>query len=136
MRYEEIDHTADLAARIYGKDFPELFENAAFCMFDMAGDLSGAVTYWAELTLKAADKESLLIKWLNELLFMSFDKKILFSAFNVSFPGECELKAKVGGSGYEGREYLLKKEIKAATYHEVKIENLARGYEVVIVFDV
>ena len=28
-------HTADLAARIYGKDLPDLFANAAFAMFDM-----------------------------------------------------------------------------------------------------
>ena len=39
--YEQVPHTADLAARIYGKTLDELFSNAALCMFDMMGDLFG-----------------------------------------------------------------------------------------------
>ena len=38
-RFEEIPHTADWSFRAFGKDIPELFENAAFAMFALQGGL-------------------------------------------------------------------------------------------------
>ena len=36
-RYEEIEHTADLAIKAYGRDMKELFANAAYGMFSAMG---------------------------------------------------------------------------------------------------
>ena len=41
MRYEEVEHTADVRLKVYGADEKELFANAAFALFDMLVDLSG-----------------------------------------------------------------------------------------------
>jgi len=41
-RYEAVPHTADVAFIAYGDTLEEVFENAAFAMFDMVFDLSGA----------------------------------------------------------------------------------------------
>jgi SHS2 domain-containing protein len=34
FRFEEIEHTADVALRVHGKDLKELLKNAAFGMAD------------------------------------------------------------------------------------------------------
>jgi SHS2 domain-containing protein len=39
-RYRLIEHTGDLAFVAYGKDVRELFQNAAFALFDVYADLS------------------------------------------------------------------------------------------------
>ena len=39
MRYEEIEHTADVGIRAYGRDLDELFVNAAEGMFSLIADL-------------------------------------------------------------------------------------------------
>lgn len=134
-RYEEMPHTADLAARIYGKDLPGLFANAAFAMFDMMGqgqEAEGKVE--VKVKAEAPDAESLLISFLNEILYISCIKKAFFSEFSFPEFSTNSLKAVVSGhlKGDERPEH----EIKAATYHDVKIVKTADGYETTVVFDV
>jgi len=143
-RYEEIPHTADLAARIFGKNTPELFENAAFAMFDMMAnikDKASSVKRQAPsgkrqmVNVKAADTEGLLIAWLNELLYLSYEKKVFFRDFKIISLKDNELTGEASTLAFPEREER-KAEIKAATYHDVRIEKRGGGYEVTVVFDV
>ena len=137
QRYEQIPHTADLAARIYGRTPEELFENAAFAMFDMAADLSGIEADLAvEIDLEAGDREALLVSWLNELLYRAFAEGSVFNEFKVIFPEDNRLKAEARGLRLFGNTGRMYKEIKAATYHDLEIRKAGRGYEVTVVFDV
>lgn len=139
-RYEQIDHTADLAARIYGFTIKELFENAASCMFDLVRDeLSSekGSSHKTECTVNiviadAADTEALLVEWLNELLYESSSRRCIFSEFSITKMGSRCLIARAGG--YKCK--VPAREIKAATYHDVKIKEKEQGFEVTIVFDV
>ncbi|MFQ5952989.1 MAG: archease [Candidatus Omnitrophota bacterium] len=136
-RYEQVPHTADFAARIYGKDLPELFENAAFAMFDIMADLEGLQTKEAvNVQVEADDKESLLISWLNEILYIAYIKGFLFGEFNVKSLAENKLTAEVRGEKLKGKTDRFRAEIKAATYHDLEIIKTDTGYEVTIVFDV
>jgi len=136
-RYEQIPHTADLAARIYGKDLPELFENAAFAMSDMMADLGGLSTEEkVEIKVEGPDTESLLISWLNEVLYTSYIKRVVFVEFKVLSLKEKSLSAEVKGQSFKEGTNLIKTEIKAATYHDITIEKKDSGYEVTVVFDV
>ncbi|MFC1570774.1 archease [Candidatus Omnitrophota bacterium] len=133
-RYEQIPHTADLAARIYGKDMPELFKNAAYAMFDIMSDLEGAERDHEErLEVEATDAESLLISWLNEALYLSYVKQLVFTEFKIISLDETRLTAVLKGSSAESR---VTTEIKAATYHDLKITETEEGYEVTVVFDI
>jgi SHS2 domain-containing protein len=135
-RYEQVPHTADIAARIYGKTIPELFENAAFAMFDMAGDLKGlASKKTINIKTKAPDRESLLIAWLNELLYAASSRRMLFSEFNVKLRDN-ELMGEATGAQLGADITRLRKEIKAATYHDLEIRRTNAGYEITVVFDV
>ena len=136
-RYEQIFHTADLAAIIYGQDIKELFENSAYAMFDMMGDIGGlGASEIVKVHLVAPDRESLLISWLNELLYLSYSKSALFSEFNVTVLTETELQAEAKGQSIAKDIKRLHTEIKAATYHDLKIQQTNKIYMVTIVFDV
>ena len=137
MRYEQVPHTADLAAKIYGKNLPELFENAAFAMMDMSVDLEGVTSdETITLELEAPDNESLLICWLNEVLYASISEKILFFEFHVLSVEENKMVAEVRGQRIGEDSGRIHTEIKAATYHDVEIKHTETGYEVTVVFDV
>jgi SHS2 domain-containing protein len=136
-RYEEVPHTADLAARVFGRDLEGLFANAAFAMFDMMGQSSVVSRPSSEkvnVEVQAPDKESLLISFLNEILYVSYIKKVFLKEFNFLEFSENSLKAVI--SGCLKGDARLKHEIKAATYHDVRIQKTADGYETMIVFDV
>ncbi|NQT32590.1 MAG: archease [Candidatus Omnitrophica bacterium] len=136
-KYEQIEHTADLGAKIYGTTLPELFENAAFCMFDMMTDLSKVVDGESiEIKAEAPDKESLLVVWLNELLYAATTGELIFSEFDVKSLDENSILAEARGRKLKAIEGIIDVEIKAATFHDVEIAEGELGYEVVIVFDV
>ena len=136
-RYEQFPHTADIGVRAYGKSLKELFENAAFAMFDILADLEGITDDLTEkFDLKAANPEELLIAWLDELLYRFYTKQIILSEFNIEEMTDQFLKATSYGRSVMANRNRLKTEIKAATYADLAIKKTADGYSVEIIFDV
>lgn len=136
-RYEQFPHTADIGVRAFGKDLKELFENAAFAMFDIIADLEGMSGEITEtLEVKAADHEGLLVAWLDELLYIFYTKQLIFYKFNIELLEAGSLRASIVGRPIAANRNRLKTEIKAATYSDLKINKTAEGYSVEIIFDV
>jgi SHS2 domain-containing protein len=136
-RYEQFPHTADIGVRVYGSTLKELFENAAFAMFDIAADLEGLKSsIEQDIKLEAANPEELLIAWLDELLYHFFTKSIIFFKFDVIYLTDTSLKAKIYGRPVGQNRNRLKTEIKAATYHDLKIKKTDKGYQTEVIFDV
>ena len=136
-RYEQFSHTADIGVRVFGKTLKELFENAAFAMFDILADLDGLkgeITQDFELT--APNHEELLISWLDELLYNFYAKNIIFYKFEVTELSEDVIKARAFGRSVSENRNRLKTEIKAATYYNLRIIKKDDYYEVEIIFDV
>ena len=136
-RYEQFPHTADMGIRVFGKDLKELFENAAFGMFDVIADLEGIKASTEEI-VKAHGKapEELLVAWLDELLYRFCTKDIVYSKFEIEELSEDRIKAKVSGRPIAANRNRLKTEIKAVTYSGLKIKKTSSGCEVEIIFDV
>ena len=136
-RYEVIPHTADIGIKVYGKNLQELFKNAAYGMFDIIADLDGlTVSVTKSIDIKAPDKEELLIAWLGELLYNFYTKQIIFFDFDIGELDETHLKAAASGRHVGENRNRLKTEIKAVTYHELKIEEKQGVFTAVVIFDV
>lgn len=135
-RYKQISHAADVAALVRGYTLPKLFENAAYAMFDLMADLKGLVTtHTQKIEIEAPDAESLLIAWLNEVLYAGYKRSVLFYEFNVVSLHNNKLIADVKGQKID-EDDRIKLGIKAATHHDIKIQETIMGYEVTVVFDV
>ena len=136
-RYEIVDHTADIGIKAYGKDMKELFENAAYGMFDIIADLEGLkASISVEIESKAPNYEELLINWLDDLIYNFYTKGIIFSEFNIGYLDSRHIEASVRGKHVGDNRSRLKTEIKAATFHELEIKETDKGYEVQIIFDI
>jgi riboflavin kinase/FMN adenylyltransferase len=132
-RYEEVDHTADRAIRVWGKGLPDLFIGAARGMYHLMADLDGLVaTDWREILLDASDQGALLVEWLNELLYLTEMEGLLFVDFQIESLTETSLIARVGGVPAEPTEA----QIKAATFHDLVIVQEGTGWSSVVTFDV
>lgn len=137
VRYEQIPHTSDIAIRAYGGDLRELFSNAAFGMFDIIADLNGLKqSVSVDIELEAYSLEELLVAWLDELLYDFYTKGIIFCDFDIVDIADTRIKAHAHGRHIADNRNRLKTEIKAATYHDLKIEEDNNMYSVEIVFDV
>lgn len=122
MRYEEIEHTADVGIRAYGANLNELFANAAEGMFSLIADLDAVKAVGeVEVRLDAADVPTLLLRWLSELLYLHETQQLLFSTFDVDVRGT-SLHGRARGEAIDKTRHELKLVIKAVTRHTLAVE--------------
>lgn len=131
--FEELEHTADWAIRVLAADLESLFEQAALGMFGLIGCANlDAEAITRPITLQAADLETLLVSWLEELLYLLDTENLMMTKANVQIPSEIQLLASI--RLMPAKEQW--KEIKAVTFHNLKVNKVSNGFEVSIVFDV
>jgi SHS2 domain-containing protein len=141
--YEELHHTADWAIRVWGADLTALFVHAAEAMFELQGaNLSAEPAMSDEVTCLGMDLETLLVAWLNELLFASEINDALYTRFDVHITpnsgrslaepaSEYALFASI--AGLSGRGPLA--HVKAVTYYGLAVTQTGRGWEATVTFD-
>ena len=132
--FEEVEHTADKALRVFGSNLKELMIGAARGMTQlMLGDESKISTeIQKSIRLQAVDAESLLVEWLSELAYWAETEMLVFKKFRIIEVTDTHLQASAWGA----KATELEKHIKAVTYHNLKIIKTPKGLEVTIVFDV
>ena len=131
--FEEIEHTADWAYRVRGKNLGELFIQAAWGLYALVEmQLAPAPQTTRLIQLKGIDRESLLVAWLNELLYFHESEGLGFEGLEIEHLDEISLQAKVTGAPTQ--KWL--KDIKAVTYHNLAIRETESGLEVTLVLDV
>jgi len=131
--FEEIEHTADWAIRVRGKTIQSLFENAALGMMRLMQTSSHpGETKLKHIELNAIDKETLLVVWLEELLFNIETNDVNYTDIKVHHVKNGQLSADVR----ETPLAEMKKEIKAVTFYDLIIETTDEGFITTLVFDV
>jgi SHS2 domain-containing protein len=136
LPFEVIEHTADIGIIARGSGLPALFSNAASGMLSLlieAGTLRQDVT--REVSLEAGDMETLLVQWLNELLYIIYTEKLALFKFDILIKGK-GLVACCAGQEIELKSHIFRREIKAATYHDLRIIERDGEYSARIIFDI
>jgi SHS2 domain-containing protein len=128
-----VEHTADRALRIYGRDLAELFTNAALGVYSlMRPAAAGPPSVTQEIELEAIDAESLLVAWLSELAFWAETESLVFTRFEFLGISPTRLRAVARGD----RVGAFEKHVKAVTFHNLVIRSEAGGVTATVVFDV
>ncbi|MHB0976940.1 MAG: archease [Candidatus Aquicultorales bacterium] len=135
--YEPINHTADVGLKATGATLDEAFENAATGMFSLITEIDEVSSQAAiEVRVEAEDRETLLVEWLNELLYLFEVDHWIFKHFKVEeTDGEHYLRAKAYGEELDLGRHQIKLQIKAVTYHMLKVEHDDR-WTAQVIFDV
>jgi SHS2 domain-containing protein len=135
--YEIFEHTADLGLRVRAPDLPALFADAACGLFAMVVDdlaeIQPAVS--REFMVAGSDVTFLLFDWLNELLYLCDTERLLFSQFDVQIDQQ-GLVATARGEPIDPIRHRLSHEIKAITYHELKVERDGDGWLAEVIVDI
>jgi len=135
--FEIIEHTADIGIVAYGADIKQVFANAALGLFTLMADLDNLKEgVKREIELSAEDVEVLLVQWLNELIYISEVEHVIFKRFEINELSNTRLKATCFGEKIKAGQHRLKREIKAATYHMLKLTKENDRYQVRIIFDI
>jgi len=148
-KYEQIDISGDVGLRVFGERIEILFENAAVGMYDLITDPSTIHdTEEKEVVLSAENHEDLLVRWLNELVFLydtyGFIGKQFTSRIKKNAPhsrpvhahSSISLKAVISGGIFNPDIHERRLLIKAATYHNLTLRKMNSIWEATVIFDI
>jgi SHS2 domain-containing protein len=131
--FAEVEHTADWAYQVWGQNREALFIQAAIGLYALAGvQLTTEPRLIRDIDLWGVDYESLLVAWLNELLYLRESENLGFDQFEILRLDLQNLKVRMGGAPIQQWSKL----IKAATYHDLSIRDTDTGVETTLVLDV
>jgi SHS2 domain-containing protein len=135
--HELFEHTADLGLRVRAADLDTLFAEAAACLFSAVVEDLTAVRPASAVQVEVAgtDREYLLFDWLKELLYRSDAERMLFSRFEVRVRDD-GLTGTAHGEPIDPARHTLSHEVKAITYHELKVEPTADGWLAEVIVDI
>jgi len=135
--FEFLNHTADIGIIAYGDDLPEAFVNAARGMMSIIAEPEEIEARRVKnIEVAAPDREALLVNWLNELVYIIDAEQVLFKTFEISSLTDTALKAIARGEKIDTGKHHIKIQVKAATYHKLKIEETTEGWRAQVIFDV
>jgi len=137
-RFEFFEHTADIGACIHGAALSELFKNAAAAMYEALGTLRKTrVSSQKSIEIEAETPEDLLHDWLAELLFEVEANHLLYDELEIRELTPQRLTAAVRGGPIDFARSQTNQEIKAVTYHQLRVEELPDGtWRATVIFDV
>ena len=135
--YETFEHTADLGLRVRAKDLSTLFSEAGRGLFSIVVENLDDVrpVHTRRFEIAGTDREYLFFDWLNELLYVCDTERMVFADFDVHVT-ELGLTAVVRGEPLDPARHRLTHEIKAITYHQLKIEQTSDGWLAEVIVDI
>lgn len=140
MSYRFLDHTADVGADLEAAGLGGLYAEALAAFTDTL-TVRGRVEPREERSfdLEAADREALLVDWLDELLYLWEVEEWLFHDAEVEVEeaaGRVRLAARARGERYDPDRHPVKVLIKGITWHGLKVEPAGAGWKGSVIFDI
>jgi SHS2 domain-containing protein len=138
--YEIFEHTADLGIRVRSGNLDDLFADAARGLFSLlVNNLDPAsTTSGVTFQLLADNIEDLLHDWLTELLFTFYAGRLVLTDFQVHVKSSAtrELTAAVQSEPLDPKRHQIETEVKAITWHALKVEQQPEGWIAEVIVDI
>lgn len=143
-KYQFLENVAiaDIAYEAYGRSMNELFENAAFAIFELSANLKTVDSKERlEFELENENIENLLYDFLSEILFLKDSKYMIFKKVKVLIKQnnkntKYQLKAVLEGDKINPEKQQLENDIKAVTMHMFEVKKEKNQWKATVVVDI
>ena len=133
--FEILEHTADIGLQLSGDTIEEVFQAAGEGFATLQGAWFPGVGEEREVEVRAVDNAGLLAAWINELLYLQEAEDAVFGGFDVKSVTDGALTAVVRLAPRAERD-LEAVGVKAATYHQLRLERGSGGWTADVYLDV
>ena len=122
LSFEFLDHPADIGFRAYGPSLPGLFINCACALVSLVHDVSDITSAQRiPIAAEGSDYESLLVNFLNEVLYYIDGKRLAFRDFTIEELDDVHINCIGTGEPRDTERHGSKAVVKAVTYHQLRI---------------
>ena len=129
--------TADKGIRAWGPGLQEAFRQAARALWGLMVEPAAVGSRLTiPVAVEAADQETLLVAWLNELLYLYEAQGFIGQDCTISRLTETRLDAELTGETVDPARHVLVSHVKAVTYHQLHVGPTEKGWEAQVVVDV
>lgn len=132
--YEIVEHTADVGIRARASSLAELFEQATLGLLEITGALDAATGEPVPVTANGRDLASVLVAWLEEVLFLQDAKDNVITALEVTDVSDRAVRGTVWVTARDAS--LEGTAVKAVTYHQLAVEHDDDGWWARVFFDI
>jgi SHS2 domain-containing protein len=135
--YELFEHTADLGLRVQANTLDELLVEAARGLLAMlvANTQDVRPVQTKNVTIDETEPAYLLFDWLSELLYAFDSDRLLLSEFSLKLHDH-RLTATCRGEPMDASRHQMEHEVKAITYHALRVEQTAAGWQAEVIVDI
>jgi len=121
QHWQHFPHDADVGIRGFGDTKDQAFEQAAIAMIAAITDPETvAATNEVSISCEAPDDETLLVDWLNAIVYEIATRRMLFGRFDVSI-SDGRLKGSAWGEPIDVDKHGPAVEIKGATHTHLRV---------------
>lgn len=135
--HEVFEHTADLGLRVRAPDLSTVFVEAAQALFEaICPDLvSIRPERRVDITLVGDERDYLLFDWLKQLLYHFDAEHLLFGRFEAQVRAD-GLTGAAWGECLDPERHVLEHEVKAITYHGLRLEQADGEWLAEVIVDI
>jgi len=127
LKWEHLEHGADIGVRGYGDDPAQAFAHAALAMSAVVTDLELIESRQTiEVECEAGDYDLLLLDWLNEIVYQMATRNMLFGRYEVRIDDH-RLAARLHGETVDPVRHQPAVEVKGATMTELAVYRASDG---------
>ena len=117
-----LEHPADMGLEVWGPELTDVFRQAALGLTSIIVDPASVGDRERRMvSLMGSDAENLLVRWLSEILYFYDGEGFLASDVEVKSLHDSQLQATVMGERVDTGKHQFRMDVKAVTYHQLKI---------------
>ena len=137
MSFELLEHPADIGFRARGATLEELFASCACALVSIILDPS-VIRPIESVSIPGAggDLESLLVNWLNEVLYQVDGRRLALAEFAVAQVSETHVECIAKGEPRDHKRHPSRFDVKAVTYHQLNVEQAADDWVADVYVDI
>lgn len=133
---EIFPHTADMGLLVSARTLREAFKTCALAVSSLLVSQNVRPLSKRIIEVSATDRESLLVNFLNEIVFLFEAHKFIPSEIKISRLGRKNLKAEIWGEKFSPKKHKQGISVKAATYHNLEIKKEGNKWKIKVIFDI
>ena len=133
---EIFDHTADVGLRAWADTLEELFEVLAEALAEMICPRHQVrPVQTRRIEVHAEDREAIAVDFLWEIMSAIQFGHFAIATVRIDQAGETSLSAELVGEPYDPHRHELATEVKAVTYHQLRLVRKGRRWTARVILD-